>query len=73
MQDVDFVEADLSKSDFNGSHLQGATFELTNLTEADFREAENFSINPAKNRMRKAKFRRDNVLGLLDGFGLNVK
>jgi len=73
LNEVDFVEADLSKADFSGSELKGATFENSILTEADFRFAKHFSIDPTINRMNKAKFKSDNVLGLLYSFGVKIE
>jgi uncharacterized protein YjbI with pentapeptide repeats len=73
LNEVDFVETDLSKVNFSGSNLKDATFDQTILSEADFRTAESFSIDPTKNRIRNAKFRKDNVLGLLDGLGILIE
>lgn len=72
LNETDFVQTDLTKANFSECQLRGATFEQSILIEADFRTAEGFSIDPSKNRIRKAKFRKDNVLGLLHSFEIKV-
>ena len=44
----------------------------TNLTEADFRTAQNFSIDPLENQLKKAKFSRENLEGLLEKLQLKI-
>jgi uncharacterized protein YjbI with pentapeptide repeats len=72
LKQVDFSEADLSKSSFNNSNLFETLFYRTNLTEADFRTAQNFSIHPLENQLKKAKFSRENLEGLLEKFQLKI-
>jgi uncharacterized protein YjbI with pentapeptide repeats len=72
LKQVDFSEADLSKSSFNNSNLSETLFFRTNLTEADFRSAQNFSIDPLENQLKKAKFSRANLEGLLEKFQLKI-
>lgn len=73
LQDVDFTEADCSLSDFEGSDCLNAVFYQTNLQGADFRTALNFSIDPTQNRLKKAKFSRQNLQGLLHSFSLVIE
>lgn len=73
LQEVDFTEADLTEADFSGSDLRGAVFERTTLEKADFRTAVNFSINPSINKMKKAKFSRQSLSGLLEQYDLTIE
>lgn len=65
LTDVDFTECDLSNSIFNNCDFSGAVFDKTNLEKADFRTSVNYSINPSQNRLKKAKFSRSEIHGLL--------
>ena len=73
MQDVDFTQADLSNVKFNTCDLIRAKFENTNLEKADFRTSYNYSINPALNRMKKAKFSVAGIYGLLDNYDIVIE
>lgn len=66
LREADFREADLTESIFEECNLLQALFENTNLRKADLRSAFNFSIDPIQNKIQKAKFSKENVLGLLD-------
>ena len=63
--EVDFAECDLSNAIFNNCDLSGAVFENTNLEKADLRTSVNYSIDPALNRLKKAKFSLSEAYGLL--------
>ena len=63
--DVDFREADLSKSDFSGSDLSESLFIHTNLSEADLSQARNYLIDPGLNDLKKAKFSLPEAMSLL--------
>jgi hypothetical protein len=39
----------------------------------EFQTAYNFEIHPTLNRLKKAKFSKENVVGLLLGFGIEIK
>ena len=73
MQETDFTESDLSNAVFDRCDLSRATFEKTILVKADFRTAVHFSINPASNRIKKAKFSAGNLSGLLDPFDIEIE
>ena len=72
LDEVDFTEADLSQANFERSTLRDAIFEYSNLTESDFRLATNFSIDPESNRIKKAKFSKDSLAGLLRKYQLKI-
>ena len=72
LQEVDFVEADLSNSAFESCDLTGAIFESTNLEKADLRSSVHYSINPEINKIKKAKFSLPAVIGLLDKYQIEI-
>jgi hypothetical protein len=43
------------------------------LEKADFYSAEGYQINPAINRIKKAKFSREGVLGLVAHLDINIQ
>lgn len=65
LKDVEFTEADLTASEFLECDLSSAKFSNTILEKADFRTAINFVIDPDSNKMKKAKFSTQNLVGLL--------
>ena len=73
LKDVDFTETDLTASIFNSCDLSDAIFDRSNLEKADFRKATNFSIDPDNNKVKKAKFLKENLSGLLGKYDLNIE
>lgn len=73
LQETDFTEANLSQSSFERSQLRGAIFDHTNLTEVDFRLSESFSIDPENNTIKKAKFLKETLPGLLDKYKIRIE
>jgi uncharacterized protein YjbI with pentapeptide repeats len=73
LQEVDFAECDLSSSIFDNCDLARAKFERTILKKADFRTSYNYSIDPEKNRIAKAKFSITGIVGLLDKYDIEVR
>ena len=72
LREVDFSAADLRRADFSGSTLERAVFYRSQLESADFRRARHYSINPAENRVRGARFHRHGLAGLLHHFELDL-
>lgn len=72
LQQVDFTDADLTGSSFEESNLLNAVFENTVLEKVDFRSAVNFIIDPEKNRVKKAKFDRLALAGLLTRYDIQI-
>lgn len=66
LREADFTEADLTSASLNGCDLTHAIFRDTNLEKSDLRNATNYSIDPDMNKLKKAKFSRDGIAGLLD-------
>jgi len=73
LQEADFTGTDLTEATFGNCDLMRTTFDHTTLEKADFRSAYNYSINPETNRIRKARFSLTGVVGLLDGYGMEIE
>lgn len=72
LQNADFMETDLANAKFTECDLCYASFHHTNLEKADFSTARNYALNPTANRLKKAKFSRYGLEGLLMGLGIEV-
>jgi len=71
--EVDFTECDLSQARFDQCDLSGAVFNRTLLEKADLRTALNYSIDPANNQVKKAKFSLTGIAGLLDKYDISIE
>lgn len=82
LQDTHFIRCILQEAEFSGANLSGAVFREcdlsravfnhTNLEGADLSTALYYSINPNLNRLRKARFSRYGLEGLLSSFGIEI-
>ena len=72
LMEVDFTETVLTGTNFEQCDLKGAKFEHTNLEKADFRTSFNFSIDPALNMLKGAKFSFAGIQGLLDKYDIEI-
>jgi fluoroquinolone resistance protein len=72
LEETDFAEADLTGSVFDHCNLSHATFDRTVLEKTDFRTSYNFSIDPEKNRIKKAKFSTMGLSGLLEKYDIEI-
>ncbi len=72
MIEADFTEANLGSANFSNCNLSGAIFDRTNLDKADFRTSVAFSIHPLNNKIKKARFSSDNLMGLLHSFDIII-
>ncbi|RFM27965.1 pentapeptide repeat-containing protein [Deminuibacter soli] len=68
-----FVQCDLSGAQFNQCDLQATVFDRNNLQSADFSNAQNLSLDPEANKIKKAKFSLYNLAGLLAKYDIVVK
>ncbi|RZL50363.1 MAG: pentapeptide repeat-containing protein, partial [Pedobacter sp.] len=73
LKGADFAEADLTEAKFDKCDLSAAVFVRTILNGANFITAVNFTIDPEKNQLRKAKFSTDGLAGLLENYGIIVE
>ncbi len=72
LKDTDFSEVNLSSSVFSDCDLTGTIFSNTILDKVDFRTANNYSIDPEFNKLKKAKFSSFNLEGLLYKHQLDI-
>jgi len=73
MQETDFTETDLTSTIFETCDLQRAIFYATILEKADFRSSFNYSLDPERNRIKKARFSRLGIAGLLDKYNIEIE
>jgi uncharacterized protein YjbI with pentapeptide repeats len=72
LHEADFSGADLSNATFYHCDLAGALFIGANLEKADFSSAFHFTIDPERNKMKKAKFSAAGLEGLLAKYQLEI-
>ncbi len=72
MEGVDLGECDLAEALFDRCELQHAIFDNTILEKADLRTASGFSIDPERNKLKKAKFAQSGLMGLLEKYQVQV-
>lgn len=70
---VDFTEASAKKVKLLNCNLADAIFSKTNLEQADFYSAHNYTIEPHNNRLTKAIFNINQLEGLLKSTGIIIK
>jgi len=70
LHELDLASADLSGSTFDNCDLRGAMFENTNLEKVDLRSSYNYSIDPDKNKIKKARFAMPGLTGLLHKYDI---
>jgi uncharacterized protein YjbI with pentapeptide repeats len=58
---------------FENCNLAQAVFERTNLEKVDFHTSYNYNIDLESNRVKKAKFSIDGVVGLLAKYDLIIE
>ncbi|MCW3075998.1 MAG: pentapeptide repeat-containing protein [Bacteroidetes bacterium] len=73
MQEVDFSQADLSGSFFINCDLSRAVFDGTNLEKSDLRTSYNFTIDPERNKIKKARFSNAGLAGLLGKYDIIIE
>lgn len=73
LKGVDFTEANLKACFMQSCDLSDAIFENTILEKADLRYSYNYSIDPENNRIAKAKFSLQNIIGLLSKYNIEIE
>lgn len=73
LHEVDFSETDLISAKFDICDLKQATFVNSNLEKADFRTAYNYSFDPESNRIKKARFSKEGLAGLLAKYDIVIE
>jgi uncharacterized protein YjbI with pentapeptide repeats len=72
LNETDFVETDLTNALFDNCDLKLAVFDNTLLGKADFSSSYHYSIDIEKNTIKKAKFSKDGLAGLLEKYQLII-
>lgn len=72
LREVDFSEANLSQAQFDACQLERAIFYRTQLHGANFVTSFNLDIDPEQNQLKKTKFSKDNLIGLLKKYDIVV-
>jgi len=72
LKESDFTGTDLAMAVFENCDLSNASFVRSNLEKADFRTARHYSFDPDLNKMKKAKFSHEGVIGLLAKYNLDI-
>ncbi|MBI3717828.1 MAG: pentapeptide repeat-containing protein [Sphingobacteriales bacterium] len=72
MKEVDFAEADAGAVVFDNSNLEGSVFDNTFLEKANFSTAFNYALDPAANKIKKAKFSTPGLYGLLCKYDIEI-
>ena len=73
LNEVDFTETDLTSAVLENCNLLLAAFVKTILEKADLRTAYNYSIDPELNRIKKAKFSANGIVGLLNKYNIIIE
>lgn len=73
LTNADFTEAKATAVHFENCILEGATFDRTDISKANFTTALHFTLNPATNSIKKAIFSKDNVSGLVQHHDIIIK
>jgi len=72
LESVDFGETSLENSSVIQCKLSDARFDRTDLQGADLTGSYDFQIDPEKNKIFKAKFSKETLMGLLHKYDLRV-
>ncbi|MHA3788886.1 pentapeptide repeat-containing protein [Flavobacterium hauense] len=70
---VDFMNTDLTGVVFDNCNMHKAVFIDAIANKADFTTSYNFSIDPERNKLKKAMFSQAGLKGLLDKYEIIVK
>lgn len=73
LQEADFSQADLTMAQLNNCNLLRTIFFNTNIEKADFTTSFNYIIDPNTNTLRKARFSKQGLPGLLLSFGIIIE
>lgn len=71
--EVDFTESDLTEVSFDSCDLDRAIFFDSILEKADFRTVSRLIMDPERNRIKKAKFSKENIAGLLTKYDIIIE
>lgn len=63
---ADFMSADLTEAVFDDCNLHKAVFHDTVALRADFTTSYNYAMDPERNKLRRARFSKEGLKGLLE-------
>lgn len=72
LQEADFTECDLTSAILEACDFRNSTFDNTILEKADLRSSVHYSIDPERNRIKKARFSLSACTGLLDKYDIEI-
>lgn len=72
VHDVDFREGSFNRANFTFSDFRHSLFGRTELLEADFSEATDYDIDIFSNKIKGAKFSRDEAIRLLNSLDITL-
>ena len=70
---VDFTEANFKGTLLDNCDFSRAIFKNCNLEKVDFRSSFNYSIEPEENKIKKAKFSLNGIVGLLHKYDIDIE
>lgn len=72
LKSAQFLKCDLAGTQFKECNFDSARFEDNTLTQVDFSSSYNLELDPAANRVKKARFSLHNLPGLLTKYDLVI-
>jgi len=69
----DFMSSDLTDAIFDNCNLHKSTFIDTIAVRADFSSSFNYAMDPERNKLKKAIFSKDGLIGLLSKYEIVVR
>lgn len=73
LKNAEFTNTNLNKAFFDNTDLQNAVFDNSNLQEANLVTAYNYTIDPERNNIKKAKFSLQGIVGLLAKYDIRLE
>ncbi|MES2284965.1 MAG: pentapeptide repeat-containing protein [Bacteroidota bacterium] len=73
LKETNFSNADISGASFQNCNLEGTIFNKTLLKNTDFTGAYNYTIDPNENFIKKARFSKDRLEGLLTKYDITIE
>lgn len=71
-REVDFTACNMGSADLTGTDFMGSTFSDTDLRMANFKEAQNYHIDPSRNKIKGARFQLPAAISFLDSLGITI-
>ncbi len=72
LEEVDFVETNLTEAKFNDCDLSGAVFENSVLNKADLRTSHSYIVDPEINQISKMRVSSAGLPGLVSKHDLRI-